>query len=429
MLAFDKSTSRRKDDNGFLHVGLSHISKEAVNPYMGREIPGWQELGLTADRVYNCYRKGSELKAAAESFNGLPILWGHHAESAEDPKKKERVGSMGTDAAFKPPYLDNSLIFTDQKAIDAIESGERVELSCSYRWKPVVTPGNFNGQAYDMIMTEIRGNHLGLVEEGRAGGDVMVHDEKPKGIAMTIKERAMKLAASITGLLANDAGIERKEDDIINKIGEAVKEFEQVHKEEKAEMEKEVKGMDAEGLKKAYGAMDEEQLKAAKDTLEEFMKSKKEKGAEDEDPEAKDAKDEEAEKKAKDEEEAKKKADDEAEEKKGAEDKAMDKKLKLAKDEAVAEVTAKHKAMSEAAADVRPVIGQIDALSFDSVEAIYGKALELQNISTKGFEPEAYKGMFSVLKASRSTKAPAMAMDSKTELSGAFAGLKNVKIA
>lgn len=422
MLAFDKSTARTKDENGFLHVKTSHISKEVVNPYMGQEIPGYKELGLDAAKVYQCYRKGSELRAGAETFNGLPILLGHFAESAEAPQKDKRIGSMGTDAKFTAPYLDNSLIFTDQKAIDAIEAGDTVELSCSYRWTPVVQSGKFNGQAYDIIMTEIRGNHLGLVEEGRAGSDVLVHDEKPKGLGVSIKDKAVKLVASITGLLAND-GIEKKEEDIIGKIGEAVEEFQKVHKEESNEMKKEAAAMDGEGMKEAFGKMSKDEQKKTMDGFAEMMKAKKEEKAEDEDPEAEDEKDEKAEDQ---EEEKKEKAEDEdPEEKEESDDKAMDAAISKAKDD----MKAHYKALDAAANDVRPVIGHIDALSFDSADAIYGKALEMQKVNTKGFEPSAYKGMFSVLKTNRaSAKVVPLANDSAATLSGSFAGLKNVKI-
>ena len=64
-LAVDAKSARTVDENGFLHVAKSHISKETVNPYRGNEIPGWQALGLDPGRIYFGYRKGEELKKAA----------------------------------------------------------------------------------------------------------------------------------------------------------------------------------------------------------------------------------------------------------------------------------------------------------------------------------------------------------------------------
>ncbi len=431
MLAFDRSSKRTIDANGFMHVSTSHISKETVNPYMGKEIPGFEELGLDPDRVYNCWRKGSELAKAADTFNGLPILWGHKAESAEAPQKKDRIGSMGTDAAFKAPFLDNSLSFTDKRGVDAIESGKRVELSCSYRWVPVVKSGAFDGQPYDIIMTQIKGNHLGLVEEGRAGSDVMVHDEKPKGIGLV--DRIKSLAASI-GLLASDeslGGMEKKEDDIIEKIGEQVDEFKSFHTKEKA-MEEKDKAMDAEGMKKMFEGMSKDEMKSAMDMCKDMMAGKKADDEEmSEEDKAKAAKDEE-DKKAKDMADKKAMEDEKAknEEIKKSDDKAMDEKIKLAKDEAVKSVTDRYQAISAAAEDVRPIVGIIaNPLSFDSAEALYGKALTMQGQKIEGIEPSAYKGMFQVLKSMPKVKGPSLANDQKTtEFTGAFAGLATVNI-
>ena len=35
-LAFDAASARSLDENGFLHVTSSHITKATVNPYYGR---------------------------------------------------------------------------------------------------------------------------------------------------------------------------------------------------------------------------------------------------------------------------------------------------------------------------------------------------------------------------------------------------------
>lgn len=50
------------------------VTKETVNPYYGREIPAWQDLGLDPEKIYKGYRVGSELKKGLNTFNGIPIL-------------------------------------------------------------------------------------------------------------------------------------------------------------------------------------------------------------------------------------------------------------------------------------------------------------------------------------------------------------------
>jgi hypothetical protein len=196
-LTFDAASKRHIDENGFLHVAMSPISKETVNEYYGHEIPGWQEAGLDPQKIYNGYRPGPELEKAAPTFNGLNILSEHKKDDAEDSPKGLIIGSMGTDANYQAPYLRNSLIIKDAEAIKLLNPEDpsqtpKREISASYRYDPVFQPGVFNNQRYDFMMTNIRGNHIALVEEGRAGSDVLVSDEKPiersKKMGITLKD-------------------------------------------------------------------------------------------------------------------------------------------------------------------------------------------------------------------------------------------------
>lgn len=194
-IAFDAQLSvRHIDDNGYLHVALTPISKACVNPYLGRELPGWEEEGLDPDRIYYGLRDPEELEKAASTFNGLPLLLDHHTISADNPQKDYTVGSTGTDAVFEAPYLKNSMSVTDAEAIAAIEDGTAREISCAYRFTPDFTAGEYdvgNGDKvhYDFIMREISGNHVALVAEGRAGADVAVADSMPH---LNIKQRGTK---------------------------------------------------------------------------------------------------------------------------------------------------------------------------------------------------------------------------------------------
>lgn len=88
-------------------------------------------------------------------------------DSAENPQREHRVGSIGTDCAYNAPYLQASVTITDGEAIRKIESGERMEFSAGYFFEPVFEKGEFGGKAYDFIMTEIKGNHVALV--GKVG--------------------------------------------------------------------------------------------------------------------------------------------------------------------------------------------------------------------------------------------------------------------
>lgn len=187
-LAFDR-TARRIDADGRLHVDRSHISKATVNPYYGREIPGFEDLGLAPDQIYRLFRDPVELERGAATFARLPILSEHVPVTVDTPRPDLVVGAIGSEIVFDSPYLDADLCVWDAGAIAGIETDKVRELSCAYRYVPVMEAGTFEGQPYDGRMTEIQGNHLALVEVGRAGSDVVVADRNP----FTFKESAMKM--------------------------------------------------------------------------------------------------------------------------------------------------------------------------------------------------------------------------------------------
>lgn len=216
-LVFDASSKRRFDENGFMHVESSHITKEQVAPYCGREIPGWEELGLDPDKVYFGYRPAEELKKAIQTFNGLPIMLLHHTVSADDPKKEYQVGSMATNAVWNDPYVDNGMIFTDSVGIESVKNGTCREISWAYQYDPDFTPGVFNGIPYDFVMRNLRGNHVAIVEEGRAGPDVVVADTSenlPKGVNQFMS----MLRNFFRGANDADPGIEKAEVDMAKGI-------------------------------------------------------------------------------------------------------------------------------------------------------------------------------------------------------------------
>lgn len=196
IIAFDKKSARHYDENGFLHVEGCNISKACVNPYLGSEIPNAEMLGLDPKRIYQILRPAEELEKAADTCNMIPLLDAHieiDSEKLEDEDiAKHRVGNTGQAGEFKQPYLVNDLVITNAGAIKGVESREQCELSCAYRYDIDLTPGTFEGMAYDGMMRNIRFNHVALVEEGRAGPDVMVKDSAAK-----LKEARMAKFSSI----------------------------------------------------------------------------------------------------------------------------------------------------------------------------------------------------------------------------------------
>lgn len=213
IIAFDRSSIRSFDKDGRMSVALTNISKAGVNPYRGAEIPGWQRLGLQPDRIYRLLRDPKELEKAAASFNEKPLLLSHKHVTADSHDKDLTIGTVGSNAVYEHPYLKNTLSIWDKDGIHAVVSDEQKEISSSYHYSPDMTPGVYDGEAYDGVMRDIVANHVALVREGRAGPDVVVGDSKEN--VMTVKSYSRvgmltlgALIPAITPLLAKDAKLD-----------------------------------------------------------------------------------------------------------------------------------------------------------------------------------------------------------------------------
>lgn len=403
----DRPTARQIDANGYMHVTMTPISKAVVNPYLGREIPGWEGFKLKPDAIYYGLRDPDELRKAAPTFNGVPLLINHHEESAANPQKEWRVGSTGTDTTFDGEYLRSTLSITDKEAIDLIESGKMKELSCAYYFRPDFTSGTFHGVPFDFIMRDIKGNHVALVEEGRAGHDVKVADSKEG-----VKDMARKMTKDA------DPRIEALEVETANFL-------------------KAVNAIEAqkEGISPVDVGLDIDPAASVEEIVDTFMPGLDEEkrtsyiaalsalkgGTEDAEPEQ--CGDDEDDRfkdpafKAGFEEgvrygEKREKADperiDRDHEREGEERylKMSNDTIAQVKEAARREVFAHVKELADAANDCRCVLGNVNALAFDSAEDIYAMALKQKGIALDGFDKSAYKAMFSVLRSAGGVTQP-----------------------
>jgi len=171
-LALDKDSAREFDQDGHLHVKGSIISKAVVSPYVGHEIPRWEELGLNPDQIYQLLRDPDELKAAAPTFDGKPLMMVHKAIDAKTHKPELVIGAV-YNPYFEYPDLKAELVVWPQDAIDEIEDKTKCEISCGYRYTVDMTPGVFHGKPFEGKMTAIGGNHVTLVVYGRVPGAVV----------------------------------------------------------------------------------------------------------------------------------------------------------------------------------------------------------------------------------------------------------------
>lgn len=369
-LALD--SQRSKDESGHLKVARTILSKAAVNPYFGREIPDYLELGLDPDKVYKLLRDPSALESGADTFKGKQLLIKHEYVDSKKPEKELVIGTVGSNIEYEDGKVYGDITVWDAEAIELIESEKMAELSASYWYKANMVPGEFQGEAYDGTMLDIHGNHVALVARGRIGRDAIISDKLPFELEFHMlkkgtKQRvAAKLQTLAKGGIAQDSDVE----EVIREVAENIE-----HKPSFDEAKlRELAGDNYDAIVEMLGG------KAAEDEVPEKPEGGADKPAEDE-------KDEEAE---------------EVEEER--KDTAMD------ADAIAASVQARIEGKYAARDKVEPLVGRIALDGFKDASAIYAYALKQKGIACDGVN-EAGLAQLVAMAASQS-KRPQVAHDS-----------------
>lgn len=170
-------TSRTQDINGYITIRKNPISKVGVFPYLGKNI----DPALEPNKIYFVYRPAEELckPETIESFKHIPIIEDHTMlGTGQTPAERKGVdGVTGGDVIQEGDYLYADLHIYSDTLKRKVDSAGKKDISIGYRvgqWEKA--NGLFNGQPYDYIQRDLRGNHVAVVQEGRSGKDVAVLD-------------------------------------------------------------------------------------------------------------------------------------------------------------------------------------------------------------------------------------------------------------
>lgn len=410
-LAFDRASVRSFDGNGRLQVTKSNISKANVCPYYGREIPNAEKLGLEPDKIYRLWRHPDELKKAAPTFNNIPVLCIHTPDFPGDPPREYRVGTTHSGCDFDGTYLTNGLSVWDNSAIAGIETEEQKELSSSYQYVADMTPGETpDGEAFDGVMRDIVGNHVALVETGRAGSDVLVADSLPlelkymkldrKGVAIRaalgafLKPRLAQDAApkDITAILNANKSPKAIAQAVVGKYKTKLAADMELEPEELVEIiEASAESVEPDEEQKVAGDDDNESIISllreagvSEEVIAKIAAALSPSVAEDEDKD--DDKDEKVSKTA------------------------MDSAIRLAADSATKTAAENFRRVREAEQAVRPLIG--DVVAMDSADDVYRTALEQAGVDINGVHPSAFPAMVRMAISQKENSRPVIAQDS-----------------
>ena len=170
MLVHDRATplARRRTPEGFLEV-RARIGRAGLHDYRAGEIGG--PPGARPDAPVRVYRPPDEVfdPASLSSFAGKPVTQGHPATMVDSANwRVHAVGHSGQGVVRDGDHVAADLLVTDAAAVAVAEAGS--ELSNGYWADFDFTPGTTpEGEPYDALQRNIRGNHIALVDRGRCG--------------------------------------------------------------------------------------------------------------------------------------------------------------------------------------------------------------------------------------------------------------------
>ena len=159
-----------KTPEGFLICKDVPIARTGTQQYRGCEFGA-----PVGDALYNVQRPEAEVfdRAAVASFEGKPVCDEHPEEDVTPDNYGRYMKGVCRDVRRGDGDLSNclvdDLVIYDADLINKIEAGKR-EISCGYDclWNPT------SDSSYDQL--EIRGNHVAVVDRGRAGHKVAIRD-------------------------------------------------------------------------------------------------------------------------------------------------------------------------------------------------------------------------------------------------------------
>ncbi len=168
----------RLTQDGYMAV-RAKAARTGVYQYTGRDVDPENKNGHRDTPVINMMRDNAAVFDArsVHSFIGKPITNDHPRESVDASNWRDHARGTVMGAKWEEGgYLAFDLLLTDATAIDAVNGGKR-ELSNGYNAE--VEFGDFtapDGTKCQARQTKITGNHVALVDRGRAGPSCRIGD-------------------------------------------------------------------------------------------------------------------------------------------------------------------------------------------------------------------------------------------------------------
>ena len=179
-------------ENDYWYLPNIPLTKAGVFPYYGQQI----SPNLEPDKLYMVYRPAEEIGSdeALKTLELLPVVEDHAMLGTRPgmmpPEEKGIQGITGTNI-----HYENGVIYGDIKIFteylkNVINSGKH-EISMGYFCDYDYSSGYYNGQRYDVIQRNLRGNHIAIVDKGRMGEEVCIPQMYNQGVYDGVNTRIL----------------------------------------------------------------------------------------------------------------------------------------------------------------------------------------------------------------------------------------------
>ena len=219
----------RREPEGYLLCLNVPVARTGMQEYLP------EELGLGSGPGFiQVYRPEEEVFApeTIASFEAVPVTNDHPRDGVDlDNIRRLQAGhaqNVRRGSGEEADLLLADLVITDERLIEAILGGKR-EISCGYTYELAEENGRY-------IQRKIRGNHIAVVDAGRAGARVSIKDHmgskgKAPGAPFPVQDNQTferrkgfmkKGLGKILARMAKDGDVETVAEFIEEMIGESV---------------------------------------------------------------------------------------------------------------------------------------------------------------------------------------------------------------
>jgi hypothetical protein len=192
-------SSRRTTEEGFLEAQAS-FARPGIQPYsideLNRDKLPERFQSAPVGTIIRMFRPPKEVfdKDAMKSFANTPLTLGHPPTGRIDRSnfKDLQVGFSGSNVVRKSGQVQGKILVQDEAAVALINQGIE-QISAGYRVEIEDKEGTDpNFGPYDIVQRKIRVNHLAIVDRGRAGNSVRIHDHKKESSEMSLVKRTFE---------------------------------------------------------------------------------------------------------------------------------------------------------------------------------------------------------------------------------------------